>query len=249
MSGITDCHCHLDLLENPGEKMARSGIGRFFTSALTDESIERSFRLAEEFPGRVFVTIGVDPTDKETVVDFEKRLETIEKNKEKIVGIGEVGLDFARTTPEERELQKRCFSAFIQLAKKLDLPLIVHSRSAGKYALEQLVSEGTGRAILHAFDGRPFFATEAVRRFPERFFFSIPPSIVRSEQKVGLVKALPLENLLLESDAPSLGPIAAEPNEPANIELAIGKLCEIKKIGREELLVQIEANVKKAYHL
>lgn len=241
---LTDFHCHLDFLTDLGkrlEKAKEAGIGRFVTSALSEESIERSFSIAVENPN-VLVTIGIDSANPVEVTSFEKRLEAIEENMERLFGIGEIGLDYARSTEAEKEKQREAFLAALCLAEKLKLPAIVHSRSSGKYALSEIERAGISiPVIMHAFDGRPFYALEAING-KENLFFSIPPSIVRSEQKQRLAKALPIERILLESDAPSLGPVQGEDNEPANISLTIAKIAEIRGVSSDELKGKLAEN-------
>lgn len=242
---ITDCHCHLAMLEDAEGKISRAGaagIGRFVTSALDEGGLEASLSLAKRFPGKVLVTLGLDPDDPGEVAAFERRAKLIRKNAKDLCGIGEAGLDFMHNG--DREAQRRAFSAMISLSSELALPLTVHSRSAGKYAVGQLISEGAGKVLMHAFDGRPYYALQGAKA---GFLFSIPPSVVFSGQKQELVKALPIESIVLESDTPSLGPVRGEPNEPANIAFAVDKMCELRKIGKEELLAQVGLNVSKLY--
>ncbi|MCG6909724.1 MAG: TatD family hydrolase [Deltaproteobacteria bacterium] len=97
-------------------------------------------------------------------------------------------------TDGEKETQQSIFTTFIRLSKEVDLPLNVHSRSAGRKVVELLMAEGVTRVQLHAFDAKASAAKPAVEA---GYFFSIPPSVVRSRQKQKLVKALPLETLLL----------------------------------------------------
>jgi len=163
---------------------------------------------------------NLDKRDAEEMVAF------IRENRARLWAIGEVGLDFwiAKET-RDRELQTDIFSMFADLSLELDLPLNVHSRSAGRHAIDILISRGAKRVQLHAFDGK--FGT-AVRAVEAGFFFSIPPSVVRSRQKQKLVKNLPLSCLMVESDSPVLGPEAGERNEPANTRVAIETIAVLK---------------------
>jgi TatD DNase family protein len=135
-----------------------------------------------------------------------------------IVGIGEVGLDYWVCQGEERRAAQRdALSTLSALAGELDLPLNVHSRSAGRHTLELLMEQGNTKVLMHAFDGK---AGHALKGAEAGFLFSIPPSIVRSPQKVKLARLLPLEALALETDSPVLGPVAGERNEPGNVAIA-----------------------------
>jgi TatD DNase family protein len=124
------------------------------------------------------------------------------------------------------------------------MPLNVHSRSAGHHAVTFLLERGATRVQLHAFDGNWAAARPAVEA---GFFFSIPPSIVRSEQKQKLVRRLPLNCLLVETDSPVLGPSAQERNEPANAILSVRAIAELKGISETEVVEAVKANTLRLY--
>jgi TatD DNase family protein len=169
----------------------------------------------------------------------------IRAHRRQLAAIGEVGLDHWIVKSEaEKAQQGEIFRAFIELAMELDLPLNVHSRSAGKKAIEQLLACGATRVQLHAFDGRVGSAMPAVEA---GYFFSVPPSIVRSRQKQKLVRALPLSCLLLETDSPALGPVPGERNEPANIILSIDTIAQIKGLRREAVVEACAVNTHLLY--
>jgi TatD DNase family protein len=171
----------------------------------------------------------------------------IRKNCDRLVAIGEVGLDYwLAKEEEEREVQRRIFSLFIDLAIELDLPLNVHSRSAGRHALDLLLEKKAEKVQMHAFDGKISAASPGV---DAGFFFSVPPSIVRSRQKQKLVRHLPPTSLLLESDSPVLGPEADKRNEPANIAIAAAVVAELKNVTPEEIVKQTAQNSRRLYRL
>jgi TatD DNase family protein len=169
----------------------------------------------------------------------------IRRNKEKLFAIGEVGLDYWLIKEEsEREIQRKIFGIFIELSKELNLPLNVHSRSAGKHAVDFLLQHSADRVQLHAFDGK---ASSTLPAIEAGYFFSIPPSIVRSEQKQKLVKRLPLSSMLVETDSPVLGPIPQERNEPANAILAIREIARLKEISEQEVIEAVSENAQRLY--
>jgi TatD DNase family protein len=208
---------------------------------LTDA--RKNMYLASCFP-ELRPALGLYPAHLDTE-QAEAVVSLIRAEREKIVAIGEVGLDHWIVKEEsERELQHEIFGRFIDLALELDLPLNVHSRSAGRHAVALLLERGAKKVQLHAFDGKASTALPAVEA---GWFFSIPPSVVRSRQKQKLVGHLPLSCLLLETDSPVLGPDPQERNEPANIGIARDAVAEIKGVSRAELMEAVAENSRRLY--
>jgi TatD DNase family protein len=169
----------------------------------------------------------------------------IREHQNRLCAIGEVGLDFWAVKEEpQRAVQREIFSLFIRLSTELDLPLNVHSRSAGRHAVRMLTEAGANRVQLHAFDGKYGAALPAV---DAGFYFSVPPSIVRSRQKQKLVANLPLEHLLVETDSPVLGEDPNRRNEPANLRVSVRAVADIKRIPEAEVVAAVIDNTEKLY--
>ena len=232
---LIDVHCHLTAPEFEGmvgkivEKSVKAGVKAIITSGLGYEDGLKALEISDY--RIVYPSLGVSPYMLE---GYEQVIDLINRESKKIVAIGEVGLDYWRVRHDEgRDRQRRVFREFIELSKSLDLPLIIHSRSAGRYALEILFEMGAERVIMHAFDGAAKHAVKAVER---GYMFSIPPSIARSQQKRNLVKRIPLENLLLESDSPVLSPVAGQVNYPWNILVSAEWIGKIKRVPIEKVV-------------
>jgi TatD DNase family protein len=169
----------------------------------------------------------------------------IRESRERLVAIGEVGLDHWKVKqPAERELQRDIFTRFIRLSQEVDLPLNIHSRSAGRHVVALLLDEGARRVQLHAFDGKPASALPAVEA---GYYFSIPPSVVRSRQKQKLVRRLPLSCLLLETDSPVLSATPGERNEPAQVRVSLRTIAELKELPEEQVAEAVAGNTQRLY--
>ncbi|XP_072906973.1 putative deoxyribonuclease TATDN3 isoform X3 [Hemitrygon akajei] len=261
MSGFIDCHCHLaaqDFLTDIDAVVEQSKkVGLLALVAVAEHAgeFERLIELSDKYPGFVLPCFGVHPVQgnpsqeqrSATLEDLEDALPLIEKYKGCLLAIGEVGLDFTprfASTEVQKNEQRKVFIEQIEIAKKLDLPLNVHSRSAGRPTINLLKEQGAQKVLLHAFDGKPSVAMEGVKA---GFFFSIPPSIIRSEQKQKLVKQLPLECICLETDSPALGPVKQIRNEPQNISISCQYIAQVKGLSVEKVMEVTTQNAIKLF--
>jgi len=248
---LIDVHCHLNSKDfdldraQVLEEAKAIGVTKIIDSGETIKENEKALANAALYP-QIFASFGFDPCNLKKR-EAKMMRDYIRENKGNIVAIGEVGLDYWKVKEnKDRETQKNIFRSFIDLAMDIGRPLIVHSRSAGKYALEILIEKGASKVCMHAFDGS---ATNAQAGGQAGYYFSIPPSIVRSQQKQKLVERIPLENLLLESDTPMLGPVKGEKNTPENIVVAAEKIAEIKETTVEEVAEKTTRNAEKLFNL
>jgi len=219
----------------------QAGVAALITSGIGYDDCLRVLSISDNT--YIYPTLGIEPYD---LNGYEMVLDLIAKNRDRVVGVGEVGLDYYIGARDTRETQRRVFGEFIELAKSLDKPLVIHSRSAGKYALEVLFEHGAEAVVMHAFDGA---ASEAEKGAARGYYFSVPPSVVRSEQKQKMVRRLKLENLLLESDAPVLGPERGVVNKPSNIKISAEAIARIKNITVEKVVEKTSENAKFLFHL
>ena len=246
---IIDCHAHLGDPVFDGDRaevLARArevGVTGVVTVGETLEDAERNLRLAGEHT-EILPAAGLYPTHlDEQQAGLLERL--IRENRERLVAIGEVGLDHWKVKDEgDREVQRQIFTRFVRLSLELDLPLNIHSRSAGRHAIAVLLELGARRVQLHAFDGKPSSALPAVEA---GYLFSIPPSIVRSRQKQKLVQRLPLSCLLLETDSPVLGAVPGGRNEPAEVRVSLKAIAELQGRSEEEVAEAVSQNAHRLF--
>lgn len=246
---LADVHAHLCdscFDADRGEVLKRAadaGVGAIIIVGEDLADARRNMELAAEYP-MLRPAAGLYPTCLDTDQAGEM-LDCIRRNRSQLAAIGEVGLDYwAIQEASEKELQREIFTSFIALSNELELPLNIHSRSAGRHAIALLLAHNARQVHLHAFDGK---AASALPAIEAGYFFSIPPSVVRSRQKQKLVKHLPLSCLLVESDSPVLGPDPLLRNEPANVAVAIETIARIKGVSQQEVAAAVVENTERLY--
>lgn len=207
------------------------GVGGIITVSENLEEAHRVLALAAKFP-LLKPCAGLYPN----VLDLdlaEAMADFVRAHAHQLVGIGEVGLDhWVVKDVEGWQIQEKALAKFVDLGKECDLPLNVHSRSAGRHTIRFLREHGARKVLMHAFDGKASAALEGIEA---GYYFSIPPSVVRSQQKQKLLRQLPLDRLLLESDAPVLGPDPTTRNEPRNVVISCQVIAAAKGVSTEEV--------------
>lgn len=246
---LFDAHAHLyapafaDDLDDVLGRAANRGVQAVLCVSETLAEAQRVMELADRHP-LIKPCAGLYPT----ILDCDASaamLGFIRQHRERLAAIGEVGLDYWKVQDTAgREMQRRILAQHVDLSRELDLPLNVHSRSAGRHAIAWLRDNGARHVLMHAFDGK---AASARAGIEAGYYFSIPPSIVRSPQKQKLVHHLPLERLLLESDSPVLGPEKDVRNEPCNVWLSCRHIAAIKGLPVDEVARATTANAQRLF--
>jgi TatD DNase family protein len=225
------------------KRAADAGIHAILSVSEDYEDAVKNLALSDRYP-MLMPAAGIAPATA-AFSEGERLHSLLKRERGRFRAVGEVGLDYWVAQGDERRAEQReLFEFFIECALELDLPLNVHSRSAGRQVIELLTKRGATRVQLHAFDGKSSSALPAVEA---GYFFSIPPSIVRSAQKQKLVRSLPLANLLIETDSPVLGPVGQERNEPSNALLSVKEICRIKGVDTYELMHAVSENTIRLY--
>ncbi len=250
---LFDAHCHLeeeafdDDREEVIKRAREAGLVGIVTSPIYPDDAEKALRL---FRGHqmVRISIGLDVAEYGDEEEVSATLDLIRSHADDIVAVGEVGLDYRilRSGGPPKEKQKEVFRLFIRLAKELDKPLVIHSLWAQRPVLRVLDEEGAERVVLHAFGGTPEDVKFAVER---GWLVSVPTNVVRSNNVQKVVRATPVEYMVLESDSPVLAPNPKERNEPANIRVSAKFIAEMKGIGVDDLAEITTGNAMRVYGL
>jgi len=244
---LIDTHAHIDFPEfyrNRKDVIARAakeGVG-IINSCLNQAGFEKlnEFRGAKDF----FLMIGCCPYRFE---EYAPQWSLLRDNAHKIIGVGEIGLDYHWVKDQEgRDMEKENLLKLLGFAREHDKPVLIHSRNAEKNALDILESERVEKAVMHCFSGT---LEEAERAIDLGYLVSIPTNVATSKQKKEFAAKLPLESLVLETDAPYLAPEPGTVNEPANIIRSAHKIAELKMISFEEVAKQTTKNAREMFHI
>ena len=241
-----DVHCHLNILENVSEVVETMKEKKVFAVAhgTNVKSNREVLELSEKF-ANVSSALGIYPLESLSLSheEIEEEIEFIRKNKDKIVAVGEVGLDL-KNPDSDLEKQKEVFQKFIDLAKELDKPIIVHSRKAELECIEMLEESGIKKVVMHCFSGKLKLVDRIVSN---GWFLSIPTCIKNTLHFGFIVEKVSLENILAETDSPYLHPDKEFPNEPGNVIESYKKISEIKKLSLKEIEKKLESNYNKLF--
>ncbi len=234
---LVDVHAHLHSdafkqdLSEVIDRAKKVGVVCIIETGLDLETNKKVLDLAEEFK-IIKPSLGLYPTDavKLTNEQIEENLNFIRQNKDKIIAIGEVGMDFNEGRSSETK-QREVFQKVINLAEELNKPIIIHSRKAEEECLEILENSKLKKVIFHCFNGN----FKLVKRIENKnWFLSIPPIILRSLHFQSIVQNVSINNLLTETDSPYLAPPPKTRNEPAFVKFSVERIAEIKNLTYEE---------------
>ncbi len=247
---LCDTHFHLTLsddIDNILKRAKENEVENLIMSACDLKSIEEGIKIIEKYPN-IYLTIGLHP---DSVDDYNpdtiSYLENLIKEYDKIIGIGEIGLDYYHNK-ENKENQKRLFIDQLSLAKKLHLPVVIHSRDAFQDTYN-ILKEYNLKTTIHCFTGS---LESALLYIKEGYLLGIGGvSTFKNTHLLETLKSIPLENIVFETDSPYLSPIPfrGEKNEPKNISIICDNLCSIKNMSREEVIKMTTLNVIKQYNI
>ena len=255
---IVDSHCHLDYekiylqLDDVVNRAIKNDVKILLTICTTLESFEKIKLIIVKYKN-VYGTFGIHPHETKNYKNIDSNL-IIKHKKEnnKIIGIGETGLDYYYNH-SEKNIQKDIFHEHIIAAKKLQIPLIVHSRNAESDTFDILknhMKDQQMKVIIHCFTGDIDFAKKLID-IGCYISFSGIITFQNSNQLAEAVSYIPIDKMLVETDSPYLSPIPnrGKSNEPSFITHTVEKLSLIKKMDKKVIIENTTNNFKKLFNL
>lgn len=255
---LVDSHCHLDSNQFNGDRQAivqaaeDAGLGIIINPGIDLDSSKKAIELAEAFP-MVYAAVGVHPHNAKTY-DRQSAAELRELTRHpKVVAIGEIGLDYYRNYSPHDD-QRRAFENQLDLASELGLPVIVHDRQATKEVVDRLtawVSKDSARSgVVHSYSGGMDWLPTILET---GFYIGIsgPVTFAKSTILHQVVRTIPLDRILIETDAPYLTPepYRGRRNEPAYVQYVAKEIAALKNLPVTRVAGQTIENVRNLFSL
>ncbi len=251
---LVDTHCHLDFPEfdNDRREVVRraldAGIGYIVNIGSSLQGSRRAVELAGEFDC-IYAAVGMHPHEADKI--NQQALDEIKElaRKDKVVAIGEIGLDYYKGYSKPVN-QKPLFLSLLRLAKGLGLPLVIHTRSAQEDTLAMVREFLPLKGVVHCFSGDSAFLKECLDA-GLLVSFTCNITYKKAENLRSLVKEVPLERLMLETDAPFLAPegMRGRRNEPVFIKDLAEEVARLRREDKEEIARVTTENAKRFFNL
>lgn len=252
---IFDTHAHYDDeqfdtdREELMDKMEEAGIGAIVNAGSTIESWDKIKSLTERYPF-MYGSAGVHPDEVGTLSEEALQRMAALLDCEKIVAVGEIGLDYY-WDKEGHDLQKKWFIRQLELAREKDMPVIIHSREAARDTMTVMKQYAGGmKGVIHCYSYSPEMAREYVKM---GYYIGVGGVVTfKNARKLKeTVKEIPLESIVLETDCPYLSPepFRGKRNSSLNLLYVAKEIAAIKEITCEEVIQQTEINARKLYNL
>ena len=253
MSPLIDTHAHLNMDKYQGDldeviqRALDADVRTIVNIGCDVPSSEKAVRLANRYDS-LWVAVGIHPHDANTL-DHKAigKLKELAED-DKVIAIGETGLDFYRDL-SPRDVQREAFGKQIRLAKEVDLPVVVHLRNANQEGLEILKAQAVNRGVLHCFSGSLEQAREAVEL---GFYLGFDgPITFNSPKLISVLKEIPKERILLETDCPYLTPKPhrGKRNEPSYLKFICQKAASELGLTYDDLARLTTTNAKTLFRL
>lgn len=249
---IYDTHAHYDDnsfdedRENILSEIKSNGVALILNCASSYESIEKTYNLTidNDF---IYGALGIHPENADEFNDtVENEIINLINKNEKILAIGEIGLDYYWDENPSKEVQKEVFRRQMKLAEKLNLPVVIHDRDAHSDTLEILKEFPNVKGILHCFSGSVEFAMECIKL---GYYIGIGGVVTFKNAKkvVEVVSKIPMEKILVETNAPYMSPVPnrRKKNKSDYIAYIIEQIAEIRQLEPKEVNLAVNDNFKR----
>jgi TatD DNase family protein len=251
---MIDTHCHIDFKDFNHDReeviiqASEYGVDRLINIGVDIKSIRRSFALANDYEN-IYCTVGIHPHDSKTLTDdIINEMQTMTEH-EKVIGIGEIGLDYYRDL-SPRDIQKKVFIRQLDLAVDLHLPVVIHIREAMEDALV-IIEKYAGKlqGVFHCFPG----TIEQARQLADiGFLISVNGVLTYKNSRMAkLGREADLKTILIETDCPFLAPVPyrGKRNVPAYVKHVCAKLAELREMEFAEVEKITTRNAEKLFRL
>lgn len=251
---LIDSHAHIDDRRFNSDRdsiirnMEKDGLKSIVNIGVDLQTSIDSVGLAEEHDN-IYATVGVHPHNVRNMDDSTLEVLKAFAKRDKVVAIGETGLDFYRDN-SPRDAQRKWFRKQLQLAKEVDLPVVIHSRDASEevYNIIESEQDGTLRGVMHCFSESP----EMAQKYLDLgFYISLSGTVTFNNARVPkeVAKMVPIDRLMIETDSPYLTP---EPNrgkrnEPAYVRYVAGEVADLRGISYQELVKETTKNTERLF--
>lgn len=246
---IFDTHAHYDDKvfdidrEELLDRLFSSGVCNVINVGCSIETSKKSIELSKKYP-QIFASVGVHPLEiKDSPENFTETLKNLSSDS-KVVAIGEIGLDYHYDDAPSAEIQKQVFELQLKLAKDLDLPVIIHSRESTKDTMD-ILKKYKPKGVVHCFSGSLEIANE-ILNFGMYIGLGGTVTFKNAKNPINVAKNIPLDKLLLETDAPYMSPVPFRGKrcDSSLIKYTAEKICEIRNIEFDDLLTQTKNNAE-----
>ncbi|MHA1689098.1 MAG: TatD family hydrolase [Promethearchaeota archaeon] len=246
---ICDVHCHVNLyltLDQIIKEALNAGVNKIIAVGMSYIGLERIIEISSHYD-IIFPALGIHPEEVKMNKNIENQLETacdyIKKNADKIVAIGEIGLDHYFVKEKELyPLQEKIFKNMLELAQELALPVNLHTKGGEKHIFDLLPSYSISNVNIHWYSGPEKYLKEGIDR---GYYFSITPAISYSHAVHKTVEMVDINHLLVESDGPVK--YKGEIGTPAMTRQVINSISQIKNVPEEEIEEQIYQNTRQIF--
>ena len=248
---LIDTHAHLDMLDDVDTaiKEARTaGVKEIIIPSASEDSFERILEICHKYDD-VYALLGVHPEDCEKFTNSTAKKIIDLASDPKVVGIGEIGLDY-HYTKENKDIQKRVFNTQLEIAKVLDLPIVVHDREAHGDTLQILKEQNVKNVLLHCYSGSVEFAHECIK-LGYKIALGGVVTFKNAKEIKAVVQEIDIKDIMLETDCPYLAPhpFRGQENSPKYIGFVAKEIANLKNISYDSVANTTSENARSFFRI